>query len=332
MKHPNPQSQERGFTLLLAALVASIVLSLGAAIYSIAIKQVTLSSIGRDSQFAFYTADTLAECVLYWDLRQGLFGTTSPPTEITCNGVAAEITTTSDTGGSSNGSCYFTRSGGTQISTCSGGDATTFVVPQHTSMTIEIVGGSGGGGGGADGPFSGSDAESGTATTFDTATAAGGEGGGGAPSGGNGTQGGDGNGGNGGLSNGSSYHGGDGGGGETVIYPSDIPEGTPIAVAIGMGGTGGTGGNFAGIPGQGQNGDDGNPGQVVINWVSSASSWSSTEFAFQFDGTNCGTLRLTKTLVGGIVQSVIRSDGANVPCPQIFTDPHALQRSVELNY
>lgn len=69
---------KRGFTLLLAALVASIVLTLGASIFEIAQKEVTLSSLGRDSQFAFYAADTLAECALYWDFRDGYFASSTP--------------------------------------------------------------------------------------------------------------------------------------------------------------------------------------------------------------------------------------------------------------
>jgi len=69
---------QKGFTLLLAALVSSIVLALGAAIYGLAVKEVLLSSLGRDSQFAFYAADTAAECALYWDIRFGYFGTTTP--------------------------------------------------------------------------------------------------------------------------------------------------------------------------------------------------------------------------------------------------------------
>jgi len=71
-------ARQRGFTLLLAALVASIVLSLGASIYEIAQKEVQLSSLGRDSQFAFYAADTAAECALYWDFRYSYFGTSTP--------------------------------------------------------------------------------------------------------------------------------------------------------------------------------------------------------------------------------------------------------------
>ena len=86
--NPRGTRGERGFTLLLAALVASIVLALGAAIFEIAQKEVTLSSIGRDSQFAFYSADTAAECALYWDFRFSYFGTSTPANaqNPTCDG------------------------------------------------------------------------------------------------------------------------------------------------------------------------------------------------------------------------------------------------------
>lgn len=70
--------QNRGFTLLLSALVSSIVLSLGASIFTLARKQVTLSSLGRDSQYAFYAADQAVECALYWDSRWNYFGTSTP--------------------------------------------------------------------------------------------------------------------------------------------------------------------------------------------------------------------------------------------------------------
>lgn len=83
----------RGFTLLLAALVAAIVLSLGSSIFAIARKQVTLSSLGRDSQFAFYAADTAIECALYYDVRFATFPTsdTSPTSgTITCDGQETE--------------------------------------------------------------------------------------------------------------------------------------------------------------------------------------------------------------------------------------------------
>jgi hypothetical protein len=80
---------EAGFTVLLAAIVASLVLSLGISVFSIAQKQLILSSTGRNSQYAFYAADTAAECALYWDVRYSYFGTTTPadpPAEdVTCD-------------------------------------------------------------------------------------------------------------------------------------------------------------------------------------------------------------------------------------------------------
>ncbi|MBV9159303.1 MAG: hypothetical protein JO019_01765 [Candidatus Kaiserbacteria bacterium] len=83
------RKDKRGFTLLLAALVASIVLMLGSSIFAIAQKQVTLSSIGRDSQFAFYAADTGAECALYYDIRFHAFATSTQSagaSTIVCDG------------------------------------------------------------------------------------------------------------------------------------------------------------------------------------------------------------------------------------------------------
>jgi hypothetical protein len=77
--------RSRGFTLLLAALFASIALSLGSSIYTIVSKELTLSSIGQDSQYAFYAADTAAECALYWDSRFNWFSTSTPTQTATCD-------------------------------------------------------------------------------------------------------------------------------------------------------------------------------------------------------------------------------------------------------
>ncbi|MDB5187702.1 MAG: seg [Candidatus Kaiserbacteria bacterium] len=77
---------QRGIALLIAALISAVVISIGAAIFSIVQKQLTLSSVARESQFAFYTADTGAECALYWDTRFSYFSSTStPPTGAVCD-------------------------------------------------------------------------------------------------------------------------------------------------------------------------------------------------------------------------------------------------------
>ena len=91
---------ERGFTLLLASLIASIVLILGTAMYELASREVALSSIGRDSQFAFYAADGAAECGLYYDIRREAFSTSSPPETVLCDGQTIPVTHTAGNSGS----------------------------------------------------------------------------------------------------------------------------------------------------------------------------------------------------------------------------------------
>jgi Tfp pilus assembly protein PilX len=63
------KENKRGFTLLFAILVAVMVLAVGTSIINISLKQVILSGSGRESQFAFYAANTGMECALFWDLN-----------------------------------------------------------------------------------------------------------------------------------------------------------------------------------------------------------------------------------------------------------------------
>lgn len=92
---PGRRESERGFTILLAALVASLTLALGISVFTIAQKQLVLSSIGRNSQYAFYAADTAAECALYHEMRHNAFDITAPITPISCDENAAiEVTHT----------------------------------------------------------------------------------------------------------------------------------------------------------------------------------------------------------------------------------------------
>ncbi|MBI3573840.1 pilus assembly PilX N-terminal domain-containing protein [Candidatus Kaiserbacteria bacterium] len=90
-----PKTQ-RGFTLLLAVLISSILIALGSAIFDIVAKQILLSSSGRESQFAFYAADTGIECGLYWDNKQDAFNVTSPLVQVSCGGQTVPLTRTYD--------------------------------------------------------------------------------------------------------------------------------------------------------------------------------------------------------------------------------------------
>src|SRR5581483_9987816 len=59
----------KGFAMLFAVLVASLLLAIGISIFNLTVKELILSSSGRESQFAFYAADTGAECAIYWDFK-----------------------------------------------------------------------------------------------------------------------------------------------------------------------------------------------------------------------------------------------------------------------
>ncbi len=76
--------------MLLAALVASLLSALGLAMFGIAQKEVVLSALGRDSQLAFYAADTGAECALFWDFKYQAFATSSVYTSTSTPATCAE--------------------------------------------------------------------------------------------------------------------------------------------------------------------------------------------------------------------------------------------------
>jgi hypothetical protein len=59
----------KGFAMLFAVLVSSVLLSIGISIFNLTIKELALSSSGRESQFSFFAADSGAECALYWDIN-----------------------------------------------------------------------------------------------------------------------------------------------------------------------------------------------------------------------------------------------------------------------
>ena len=78
----------RGFTLLYAVLVSSILLAIGIAIFEITVRELRLSSIVRESEYAFYAADSGVECALYWDVYASTTRVFYPgtPQDITCGG------------------------------------------------------------------------------------------------------------------------------------------------------------------------------------------------------------------------------------------------------
>jgi Tfp pilus assembly protein PilX len=76
-----------GFTVLFAVIVSSLILALGLGIVAITMKEVKLSGAGRDSQLAFYAADSGSECAIYQDIVKSVFPTSTSRTVSlsTCN-------------------------------------------------------------------------------------------------------------------------------------------------------------------------------------------------------------------------------------------------------
>lgn len=95
----NYQQKNNGFAVLFAVVGAALVLSIGLTIATITTKQVQLSAISRDSQFAFYAADSAVDCLT---VNKDSFPTHDPvssfdPTTIECGrGNIFDVNVTSD--------------------------------------------------------------------------------------------------------------------------------------------------------------------------------------------------------------------------------------------
>ncbi len=94
------KKNNRGFALLFAVFTASILMLIGVSIFSVSLRELAISQSSKDSQLAFYAADSARECALYWDIKQAAFpyclgdGCESNPlirnpaarASVTCNG------------------------------------------------------------------------------------------------------------------------------------------------------------------------------------------------------------------------------------------------------
>lgn len=79
---------DKGFTLLIAIVITATLLLVSTGIVSVAVKEAFISSSARESQHAFYAADTGIECAIYWDVRNesGISAfATSTQSQINCN-------------------------------------------------------------------------------------------------------------------------------------------------------------------------------------------------------------------------------------------------------
>ncbi len=85
--------KNRGITLFIAIIITASLLLISTGMVNLALRQAFLTSSSRESQFAFYAADTGIECAIYWDVRNPGYSAfaTSTQTNISCNGVTANV-------------------------------------------------------------------------------------------------------------------------------------------------------------------------------------------------------------------------------------------------
>lgn len=83
---------QKGFTLFIAITIMGTLLLIATGIVNLSVKQSLISNAARESQTAFYAADSGMECALFWDAKnpggdKSAFATSSPPstTTISCN-------------------------------------------------------------------------------------------------------------------------------------------------------------------------------------------------------------------------------------------------------
>ena len=76
--------EKKGFVILFAVVVSSIVLTITMGVANIALKEVKFSTSARDSNYAFYAADTGAECALVNDKTPSYFPLPGSPTALAC--------------------------------------------------------------------------------------------------------------------------------------------------------------------------------------------------------------------------------------------------------
>ena len=93
---------ERGFTVLIATVVVTIVLAIGLSILDITLKQVVFAGVARSSEIAFQAADAAMECVRFNDVSTaagGAFDIPDGPLSAECFEVTADNSGSSSLGG-----------------------------------------------------------------------------------------------------------------------------------------------------------------------------------------------------------------------------------------
>src|SRR3989344_4309903 len=61
------KSKQQGVVILYAVLLVSVILAINLGIFNITYRQILLSSVARESEIAFFAADSGRHCAMFWD-------------------------------------------------------------------------------------------------------------------------------------------------------------------------------------------------------------------------------------------------------------------------
>lgn len=91
----NSKKNKRGFALLFTVLVISVMLGIASGVSLNLVKNLILSSTARESQVAFYQADTAGECGLFASRYIDLDNLISNNTTFSCGDLSLEVSSPS---------------------------------------------------------------------------------------------------------------------------------------------------------------------------------------------------------------------------------------------
>ena len=98
MKIFNQIKNNRGFVILFAVTLASILLTISLGVSNIALREIKFSTSAKDTNDAFFAADTGTECALFNDKPPTRFPVAGPATPLTCASATPTYSAGSNTG------------------------------------------------------------------------------------------------------------------------------------------------------------------------------------------------------------------------------------------
>src|SRR3989344_1549773 len=84
-KNQPAQAGNKGFALLYAVMISSMLLAIALGVTDISLKEIKFGTSAKDTNEAFFAADTGAECALFYDKSTGGVFITGTSPSITCN-------------------------------------------------------------------------------------------------------------------------------------------------------------------------------------------------------------------------------------------------------